>query len=72
MTFLGWFVPAQLLLLLPVITGQYRGIPLAVVILGVLAALAHILCQPRSVATCMPPVATKKLLSFPACRSSAR
>jgi D-xylose transport system permease protein len=45
MTFLGWFVPAQLLLLLPVITGQYRGIPLAVVILGVLAAFVHVLCQ---------------------------
>jgi len=45
MTFLGWFVPAQLLLLVPIVTGQYRGIPLSVVILGLLAAGVHILCQ---------------------------
>jgi len=48
MTFLGWFVYAQLVLLVPLVTSQYRGVPLAVVILGLLAATVHILLQHTS------------------------
>lgn len=43
LTFLSLFVLAQLVFLLPVITNAYRGIPLAVVILGAISLAVHVL-----------------------------
>ncbi len=42
-TFLTLFISAQLLLLLLVVTNQYRGLPLPALILGGLALLVHLL-----------------------------
>jgi D-xylose transport system permease protein len=44
-TFLKLFVAAQLVFLLVLLTNQYRGVPLAAVILGVVAWLVHVLTQ---------------------------
>jgi D-xylose transport system permease protein len=44
-TFLKLFVAAQLLLLLVVVTNQYRGIPLAALILGGIALVVQVLTQ---------------------------
>lgn len=42
-TFLGLFIIAQLLLLLLIVTNQYRGLPLPALILGGLALFVHLL-----------------------------
>jgi D-xylose transport system permease protein len=44
-TFLKLFVAAQLLLLLVLVTGQYRGLPLSAVVLGSIALAVHVLTQ---------------------------
>ena len=41
--FLGLFVTAQLVFLLPVVTNQYRGVPLPALILGALSLAVHVL-----------------------------
>jgi D-xylose transport system permease protein len=45
LTFLRLFVFGQLLLLLPVLTGAYRGVPLAAVLLGVVALIVYVVTQ---------------------------
>ena len=41
LTFLKLFVPAQLVFLVLIVTNSYRGVPLALVILGAVAMLVH-------------------------------
>jgi D-xylose transport system permease protein len=41
LTFLKLFVPAQLVFLVLIVTNSYRGVPLALVILGAVATLVH-------------------------------
>lgn len=45
LTFMSWFVAAQLILLFVLICNQYRGLPLPALILGVTAFLVHMLIQ---------------------------
>jgi len=42
-TFLGLFITGQLVLLLLIVTNQYRGLPLPALVLGSLALLVHLL-----------------------------
>ena len=60
-TFLKLFALAQLLLLVVLVTNQYRGVPLAALILGGVALGIHILTSTRrSAATCTRSVATRR------------
>jgi D-xylose transport system permease protein len=43
--FLHWFIAAQLLFLFVIVTNQFRGVPLAAVILGVVATIVHIITK---------------------------
>lgn len=43
--FIKWFIAAQVLFLFVVITNQFRGVPLAAVILGTLAIVIHIIIK---------------------------
>lgn len=45
LTFMGWFVSAQLLVLFVLICNQYRGLPLPALILGATALLVHMLIR---------------------------
>jgi D-xylose transport system permease protein len=43
--FLHWFIASQLLFLFVIVTNQFRGVPLAAVILGVVATIVHIITK---------------------------
>ena len=43
--FIKWFIAAQLLFLFVVVTNQFRGVPLAAVILGTVATVVHIITK---------------------------
>ncbi len=45
MTFLKLFVAAQIILLFVIVLNQFRGVPLSVVILGVVAFVVHVITQ---------------------------
>lgn len=43
--FVKWFIAAQLLFLFVIVTNQFRGVPLAAVILGTVATVVHIITR---------------------------
>ena len=74
LTFLKLFVLAQLVLLAVIVTNGYRGVPVALVILGVVAVLVHQLrhATRRSAAISTRSAATRRRRRSPACRCAHR